>query len=235
MSRTRGFSSRTNSHRAAQLKWVHTSAVAVETLCLDRVVRARRRRQQHARRAGRADCRACDRRGVGACQAAAIRARPSTPGHVGAESSSSVTACRGCCRGRTLGVIGVGTIGSEIAARARALACAWLRCADALGSRCPVTRSQSTAAISSRDLLGAVRRAGHCGAVDRPHARPDRRRAVGAAASRRHRRQRRPRRRSRHRRAGRRASSPVTSAAPRSTSFPRSRFRPIIRCGRRRT
>ena len=144
--------------RAPRLRWVHSSAVAVETLVPARAGGARRARQQLARRAGRADCGARARRRAGARQAAAVRdSRTRRRGRLGAGRLYRV-APAWLLNGRTLGLIGLGSIGQALARAPRRSGCTSSRS----GAKPDAPPVAGVSAVYGRDrlleMLGQVRR-----------------------------------------------------------------------------
>ena len=220
--------------RAPRLQWVHTSAVAVETFCLP---------EMFAR-----GIRVSNTRGVQAVpiaehvMAVLFALAKQIPFMLEnqrqarwAQNDFVGDRLPWLLRGRTLGLIGVGTIGAAMASRAAAL-----------GMRVMALRRQAAAddvpgvtRVYARDelpaMLGAVRRGGDRRAADARHRGLDGTRSHRQHEAWRRADQRRSGPHSRHRRARRRARMPDISPAPRSTSSPRNRCRSITRCGRART
>ena len=220
--------------QAPKLRWVHTSAVAVETLCLPELFA----------------------RGIAVSNTRGVQAVPIAE-HVMAvvlalakqlpfviENQQQARWAQNefigerlpwLLNGRTLGLIGVGTIGSEIAKRAEAfgMRVIALRRRPAYGVIGHVERVYGRDELE--DFLGQCYVLVIAAPLTPETHSTDGRRAVRAAAQGRHRRQRRPRQDHRHRRADRVTARPAISAARRSTCSRRSRCRRIIRCGRRRT
>ena len=196
--------------QAPKLRWVHTSAVAVETLCLPELF---------ARGIA-----VSNTRGVQAvpiaehvmavtlalAEADAVRASRISSRRAGRRTSSSATRLPWLLKGRTLGLIGVGTIGSEIAKRAEAfgMRVIALRRRPAYGTIGHVERVYGKEELD--EFLGAVPRAGDCAPLT-----PETHSLMGAAQFAQLPKgavvdQRRPRQDHRHRRADRRAARPAT-------------------------
>ena len=157
---TPGFSTTHELAQAPKLRWVHTSAVAVETLCLPELFA----------------------RGIAVSNTRGVQAVPIAE-HVMAvvlalakqmpfviENQQQARWAQNefigerlpwLLKGRTLGLIGVGTIGSEIAKRAEAFGMRVIALAPAPGlRRRSATSSASTARDELDDFLGAVPRPG---------------------------------------------------------------------------
>ena len=94
----------------------------------------------------------------------------------GRRTTSWASDCRGCCRAARSGLIGVGTIGSEIAARARAFGMRVVALRRRGGHGGVAGRRPGATVPDQLDgVPGADRRAGDRRAADAADARPDRR------------------------------------------------------------